>query len=49
MEASDRDETLNPSRFSVPVGNSFDMRPAMRPGWGNDWQTVNKQTKKRKK
>ena len=49
VEDSDRDETLDPSRFAVPVCNSFDMRPDTRPGWGDDWQTVNRQTKKRKK
>ena len=46
VEDSDRDETLDPSRFAVPVCKSFDMRPDTRPGWGDDWQTVNRQTKK---
>ena len=50
VEDSDRDETLDPSKFSVPISNSFDSRPGMRPGWGNnDWQTVDRHTKKRKK
>ena len=50
VEDSDRDETLDPSKFSVSISNSFDSRPGMRPGWGNnDWQTVDRHTKKRKK
>ena len=36
VEDSDRDETLDPSRFAVPVCNSFDMRLDTRPGWGDD-------------
>ena len=50
VKDSDRNETLDPSKFSVSISNSFDSSPGMRPGWGyNGWQTVDRKTKKRKK
>ena len=49
VEDSDRDETLDPRKLSVSISNSFYSRLSMRPGWGNDWQTVDRQTKKMKK
>ena len=49
VEDSEKDETLDPSQYLVSISNSFNSRPGMRPGWGKEWQTVDRQTKKRKK
>ena len=49
VEDIDKDETLDPSQYLVSISNTFDSRPGMRPGWGKEWQTVDRQTKKRKK
>lgn len=53
LEDADREDDLDQEGFSVHIQNSFDMRPDMRPGWGNDgndgWQLMDRQSKKRKK
>ena len=43
FEDSDKDDVLDLECFSVPIQNIFDMRSGIHPGWGNEWQCVDRQ------